>query len=508
MPVALVSVWNKEGLEPLMRSLVAHGYELWSTGGTEAAIQGMGLPVRSVSSVTGAPEILDGRVKTLHPTIEGGILARRDLEAHRAQLAEQGIEPIDLVVCNLYPFAEVTAGDPDDVERALEHIDIGGPTMVRAAAKNHPHVGVVVTPADYPRVIEALDAGEGSLSGALREELAGRAFAHTAAYDAAVADWFVRGERFPERKTLRLRRTRELRYGENSHQRAAFYAEEGWSGPDLGAARVLQGKALSFNNLLDADAAVAAAADLSEPGAVVIKHACPCGVGRGETLLEAYERALDCDARSAFGGVWAFNREVDEAVAEQLTQAFFEVVVAPKVSAGAREILARKKRMRVLELEGLRAEPGGWGDLRRARGGLLVSDWDGTAAEAGEVVTARAPSAEEWRALRFAWMVVRHVKSNAIVVAGPDQTFGIGAGQVSRVEAAEIAIRKAGDRARGAALAGDAFFPFPDGLRVALDAGVTAAIHPGGSIRDKEVIAVADEAGIAMVHTGVRHFRH
>jgi phosphoribosylaminoimidazolecarboxamide formyltransferase / IMP cyclohydrolase len=515
---ALVSVFDKRGLEELARGLDRLGIEMVSTGGTLRFLEERGLPVTAVSQVTGFPEILDGRVKTLHPRIHGGILARRDLPGHLEELAGHQVSPIDLVVVNLYPFRETLASGASFSE-IVEMIDVGGPTMVRAAAKNFQGVAVVVDPADYPRLLEALERGaegERTVPAALRQELAVKAFRHTRDYDAAIAGWLA-GEFEPSEGNdgacpasleLRLERAMELRYGENPHQGGALYATAGEGGP-LGGFRQLQGKELSWNNLLDADAARRAAGLFEEPAVVVVKHNNPCGVGRGASPAEAYRRALATDPVSAFGSVIAVNRPADGALAEAMADLFVEVLLAPGFDPEARERFAAKKSLRLLECPVYRPTAGEI-ELRPLAGGFLAQPPDALPDDpAGwTCATRRAPTAEERRALEFAWKVCRWVKSNAIVIANGDQTVGIGAGQMSRVDSCRIAVDKARLPTAGAAAASDAFFPFRDGLDALAAAGVKSVVQPGGSKRDPEVIEAADEAGIAMLFTGVRHFRH
>jgi phosphoribosylaminoimidazolecarboxamide formyltransferase/IMP cyclohydrolase len=500
---ALVSVSDKTGLIELARALVESGIEVVSSGGTAQAISDAGLPVTRVADVTGAPEILDGRVKTLHPRIHGGILADRRKDSHMEQLKEQNIEPIDLVVCNLYPFEQtVERVDVDDNE-AVEQIDIGGPAMVRAAAKNFHSVAVVVNPKHYATVIEEL-RGTGEISLETRRRLAVEAFQHTAAYDAAIARHLGRGE-LPARLLLTGDKVIELRYGENPHQRAAFYRNAG-APTGLAAAEQLHGKELSYNNILDVDAAWRLALELDGAGAAIIKHSNPCGVAVAQTISDAYALALECDRTSAFGGIVALNRRCDRESAEQIAGIFTEVVIAPGFEEAALEVLTQKKNLRILRAgDSLPEEV----DVRRVSGGFLVQSPDpfDPAADA-KVVTKAQPTEEQWLDLRFAWTVVKHVKSNAIVLARGRVAVGIGAGQMSRVEATELAGRRAGERAVGTACASDAFFPFRDGVDAAVAAGATSVIQPGGSVRDDEVIAAADEHGIPMVFTGRRHFRH
>jgi phosphoribosylaminoimidazolecarboxamide formyltransferase/IMP cyclohydrolase len=515
---ALISVYDKRGLEELGRGLARLGVEIVSTGGTLKFLEEKGIPVTGVSGVTGFPEILDGRVKTLHPKVHGGILANREVPEHLDALAAHGIDRIDVVVVNLYPFRETVARGASFAE-TIEMIDVGGPTMVRAAAKNAAGVAVVVDPLDYPRVLAALEEGRGVVPERLRRELALKAFRETAGYDAAISEWLAAQEgesapgAFPERKSLELEREMVLRYGENPHQGGAVYSIE--SGPGVfGGFAALQGKELSWNNLLDADAArkMAGMFDESEaaPAAVVIvKHNNPCGIGRGADLVEAYRRALATDPVSAFGGVIALNRQADGALAEAMADLFVEVLLAPGFSPEARERFAAKKNLRLIECPLYRPHAGEI-ELRALDGGFLAQPPDGYPDDptTWTCPTKRQPSPEERRALEFAWKIVRYVKSNAIVVANGDQTVGVGAGQMSRVDSCRLAVEKAQLPVAGTVAASDAFFPFRDGVDVLIGAGVTAIVQPGGSKRDDEAIAAADEAGVAMVFTGVRHFRH
>ncbi len=520
---ALISVSDKEGLLPFAKGLLEVGVAIFSSGGTAARLREAGISVTDVAEYTGSPEVMGGRVKTLHPRVHAGILSRRT-DADMEDLARLGGEAIDLVVVNLYPFEETAArGEPS--ERVREQIDIGGPTLLRAAAKNHPHVTVVVDPADYPRVLQAIVA-HGAPDGAMRLQLARKAFEHTASYDAAIARWLQKedavqrdggGEASPPATWLSaLRRAETLRYGENPHQPAALYLERAPAPGSVGYAvrqGVRGGKALSYNNLVDVEAAWAAVLEHEGPAAVVVKHTNPCGVALGATLAEAYRRAREADPVSAFGGIVALRCPCDLATAELLAETFLECVIAPGFDPDALAWLqARKRNLRLLAAgEPLGPKgPRAW-RLRALSGGLLVQRDDavvpGEVLEA-RVVTRRAPTASEMEAMRFAWRVCAHVKSNAIVLARPDVTVGIGAGQMSRVEAVRLAVGKAAEAARGAVMASDAFFPFSDGLQVAAEAGVTAVVQPGGSRRDEEVIAAADEAGMAMLFTGRRHFRH
>jgi phosphoribosylaminoimidazolecarboxamide formyltransferase/IMP cyclohydrolase len=520
---ALVSVSDKTGLVPFARRLAALGVELLSTGGTQRALGDAGVPVVSVGDHTQAPEILGGRVKTLHPRVHGGILYRRGLAADEADVKARDIPPIDLVVVNLYPFRQaVAAGKP--FAECVEEIDIGGPSMVRSAAKNSAHVGVVVDPADYEAVAAELEQA-GALSDATRFRLMKKAFAHTAAYDAAIAEWLTAREapdgapaHFPAALGAVYSKASDLRYGENPHQAGAFYrAGREPEEPTVAFASVLQGKELSYNNLLDLEAALAAVKEFDEVACVVVKHNTPCGVSLGATPAEAFARARACDPVSAFGGIVALNRPVDAAAAKELTDLFLECVIAPGYDAAARAALAAKKNLRLLEAPRLASGRASWRrrpeelrELRSIPGGLLVMDRDLGAVrrEDCKVMTRRAPTEQEWKDLLFAWKVVKHVKSNAIVFAREDRTVAVGGGQTSRVESVKIAVLKAQLEVKGSAVGSDAFFPFADGVQAIAAAGATAIIQPGGSMRDAEVIAAADAADIAMVATGMRHFRH
>ncbi len=519
---ALISVSDKSSLASLGKSLAEAGVEILSTGGSARALIEAGVPVKEVASHTGFPEIMDGRVKTLHPKIHGGILARRDLADHRAAMGEHDIEPIDLVVVNLYPF-EATLASGADAETCIENIDIGGPAMVRAAAKNHDFVTIVTDPADYAAVVDEMRAHGGATSLALRTRLAAAAFAHTAAYDAAIARWMQGrlNQQFPVRFTAAGRLRQTLRYGENPHQHAALYTGGG-TRPGVATAEQIQGKALSYNNLNDTDAAFEAVAEFMPPtvdqaAVAIVKHANPCGVALGATQVEAYAKALACDPLSAYGGIVALNRPLDAATASEIIKLFTEVVIAPAVEPEARAILAGKENLRVLITGGL-PDPGAPGLLVKSlAGGLLVQSRDNGQVGPNDlkVVTKRAPSEGEIKDLLFAFRVAKHVKSNAIVLARDGATLGIGAGQMSRVDSTRIAAWKAQESTKtagggldGMVAASDAFFPFTDGLMAAVEAGARAVIQPGGSLRDKDVIAAADEAGIAMVFTGMRHFRH
>lgn len=515
---ALLSVSDKSGLIALGQALVTHGAQLLSTGGSARALREAGLPVTDVSDHTGFPEILDGRVKTLVPQVHGGILGRRDLPEHVAQMERHAIAPIDLVCVNLYPFAATVASGAgwDD---CVENIDIGGPAMVRAAAKNHDHVAILTDPGQYDDLVAALNAGGTTLSA--RRAWAAAAYAHTAAYDSMIVTWFAQqaGEAFPPALTLSGQRRELLRYGENPHQQAAFYVN-GDQRPGIATARQVQGKALSYNNLNDTDAAFEAVAEFDRPAVVIVKHANPCGVAVADDLEAAWAQALRCDPVSAFGGIVALNRTLDAATAERIAAIFTEVIVAPDADEAAQAVLARKKNLRLLLTGGVpdAAAPGL--SFKSVAGGFLAQSRDAGRVTEPElkVVTKRAPTEAEMRDLLFAFRVAKHVKSNAVIYARNGATVGIGAGQMSRVDSARIAARKSEDAAQaagegtaltqGSVAASDAFFPFADGLESVIAAGAVAVIQPGGSIRDQEVIDAADRAGIAMVFTGMRHFRH
>ncbi len=520
---ALLSVSDKSGLGGLGAALVRHGVELVSTGGTAAHLRGLGFDVRDVADLTGFPEMMDGRVKTLHPMVHGGLLAVRDNPQHAAAMAEHQIPPIDLVVVNLYPFAETVAKGASRDE-IIENIDIGGPSMVRSAAKNHAHVAILTEPADYAELVASLDTAGGTHL-ALRKRLAAKAYAGTAAYDSTIASWFAMSdqqEQFPPKLSFAMTRRQELRYGENPHQQAAFYAAVGPSPKGIGQAHQVQGKELSYNNLNDADAALELIAEFrdADPTCVIVKHANPCGVASAASLAEAYRSAFECDSVSAFGGIVAVNRPLDAATAGAITDIFTEVVVAPDADEAAIALFARKKNLRLL-LTGDLPDPARPGlTAKSITGGWLLQSRDAGRLDAADlkVVTRRHPSDAEVRDLLFAWTVAKHVKSNAIVYARQGATAGIGAGQMNRRDSARIARDKAREAAEtfdwsepktvGSAVASDAFFPFADGLLAAAEAGATSVIQPGGSMRDAEVIAAADEAGLAMVFTGMRHFRH
>ncbi|MEW6690282.1 MAG: bifunctional phosphoribosylaminoimidazolecarboxamide formyltransferase/IMP cyclohydrolase [Pseudomonadota bacterium] len=513
---ALLSVSDKAGIVELARGLAALGVELLSTGGTAKLLEKEGVRVTEVSAHTGFPEMLDGRVKTLHPKIHGGILARRDSREHMAAIAGAGIAPIDLVVANLYPF-EATVADPEcRIEDAIENIDIGGPALLRAAAKNHAGVAVLVDPGDYPRVLEEIRAS-GGVAEATRFALAKKVFAHTAAYDGAIGNYLfsldaaLRRRAWPDVLNLQFVKLQDMRYGENPHQSAAFYREARPAAGSLARYHQIQGKDLSYNNVADADAAWECVKSFAEPACVIVKHANPCGVALGESALAAYRKAFRTDPVSAFGGILAFNRALERPAAEEIGKQFAEVIVAPRIEPAAREFLAAKQNLRLLEVP-IAHEPAGF-DLKRVGGGLLVQSADAKTLDRKDLVvkTKRKPSETQWADLLFAWRVAKFVKSNAIVFCGDGATLGVGAGQMSRVDSARIAAIKAANAGlslKGSAVASDAFFPFRDGLDAVIDAGAAAVIQPGGSVRDEEVIAAADERGVTMVFTGVRHFRH
>jgi phosphoribosylaminoimidazolecarboxamide formyltransferase / IMP cyclohydrolase len=509
---ALLSVSDKTGIVDFARTLHERfSVHLLSTGGTAALLKAEGLPVTDVSDHTGFPEMMDGRVKTLHPTIHGGLLGRRDVDAK--VMAAHNITGIDLVVINLYPF-EATVAKGAEFDKCIENIDIGGPAMLRSAAKNHAFVTVVTDASDYARVLEAMQEGGGATSLAFRKELAAKTFARTAAYDAHVSGWFAKalGEAFPERFTVPMQRVQVLRYGENPHQAAAFYAASDAKAGTLAAAEQLQGKELSFNNINDTEAAWALVSECDAPAIAIIKHANPCGVAVGASLVEAYGRALACDPQSAYGGIIAANRTVDAATAEAIAPLFAEVVIAPAYDAAALEVLAKKKNLRVLQTHGALLPKRAALDVRSVSGGYLVQTRDDVVFE-GELTHAskRIPTDTELADMRLAFLIAKHVKSNAIVLVKDGRTVGIGAGQMSRVDSVRVACEKAaaaGLSTEGAVLASDAFFPFDDNVHMAAKAGITAIIQPGGSIRDGDVITAADSYGMALTFTGIRHFKH
>jgi phosphoribosylaminoimidazolecarboxamide formyltransferase/IMP cyclohydrolase len=520
---ALLSLSDKSGLDELAAGLAKAGVELVSTGGTAAKLRELGHQVRDISDLTGFPEMMDGRVKTLHPKVHGGLLAVRDNDEHVASMEEHGIGAIDLVVVNLYPF-EATVAKGAERDEIIENIDIGGPSMVRSAAKNHQFVAIVTDPADYAELLSQIEQTGGTTID-LRRKLAAKAYARTAAYDAAISEWFARvdqGETFPEQRTMSSKLIMPLRYGENPHQKAALYASAGPATRGIAQARQVQGKELSYNNLNDANAALELVAEFHDgpPTVVIVKHANPCGVASADSLLDAWNQALECDSVSAFGGIVAVNRKLDGATAEAICDIFTEVVVAPDADEAAIAAFARKKNLRLLLTGGLPDPARGGQTVAVIAGGVLVQDRDNgmLTRDMLKVVTKREPTEQELKDCLFAWTVAKHVKSNAIVYAKGGVTAGIGAGQMNRRDSARIAAIKAREAAEkygwseprtvGSAVASDAFFPFADGLLAAVEAGATAVIQPGGSIRDDEVIAAADEAGLAMLFTGMRHFRH
>ena len=521
---ALISVSDKTGIVEFAQALADRGVDILSTGGTARLLAEQGIKVTEVSDHTGFPEMMDGRVKTLHPKIHGGVLGRRGTDD--AVMGEHGIAPIDMVVVNLYPFAATVANPDCTLEDAVENIDIGGPTMVRSAAKNHKDVTIIVNAHDYDRVLTEMAANDGSLTHATRFDLAIAAFEHTAAYDGMIANYFgtmvpsygdnKEGDeesKFPRTFNQQFEKKQDMRYGENSHQAAAFYVESNPEEASVATARQIQGKALSYNNIADTDAALECVKEFDQPACVIVKHANPCGVALGDNILEAYDRAFKTDPTSAFGGIIAFNRELDAATATAITERqFVEVIIAPSVSAEAVEIVAAKKNLRLLECGEWTTKTTGF-DVKRVNGGLLVQDRDqGMVSEADlKVVSKRQPTEEELKDALFCWKVAKFVKSNAIVYAKGDMTIGVGAGQMSRVYSAKIAGIKAADEnleVAGSVMASDAFFPFRDGIDAAAEAGIKCVIQPGGSMRDQEVIDAADEHGMAMIFTGMRHFRH
>ncbi|HEX7299751.1 MAG TPA: bifunctional phosphoribosylaminoimidazolecarboxamide formyltransferase/IMP cyclohydrolase [Solirubrobacteraceae bacterium] len=509
---ALLSVSDKRGIADFARGLAELEIEVVSTGGTARELEGAGLEVRAIGDLTGFPEIMDGRVKTLHPKLYAGLLAVRDNPEHVRAATEHDIEFVDLVCVNLYPFERTAARHGADDAEVIENIDIGGPTMIRAAAKNHAFSAVVVHPESYDAVLDELRETDGTLSVPTREALAAEAFAYTARYDIAISRWFAeKGEDFPPLHVRAFEKVIDLPYGENPHQRAAFYAQVGARAHVLSQVQQHQGKQISYNNILDLDAAREAVRDFDVPACVIVKHNNPCGVAIGSGAADAYRRAFACDPLSAYGGVIVLNQRVDREAAEAIVEQFVEVLFAPGFDDDALEVLAQKPNLRVLDDRERRMPLLGEQDVRQVTGGLLVQDRDQAPVErAGmEVVTGRPPTEDEWRDLLFAWQVCRYVKSNAIVLARGGATVGIGAGQMSRVDSVGLAVEKCRlDDMRGTAMASDAFFPFPDGPALAIEAGVTAIAQPGGSVRDDEVIAAADAAGVAMVFTGERHFRH
>jgi phosphoribosylaminoimidazolecarboxamide formyltransferase/IMP cyclohydrolase len=513
---ALVSVSDKEGIIDFARVLKDFNIEIISTGGTAKALMEAGIPVVGISDVTGFPEMMDGRVKTLHPRVHGGLLARRDIPEHMNALQEHGIPAIDMVVVNLYPFARTVAREGVSLEEAIENIDIGGPSMIRSAAKNFAGVAVVVDPSRYVEIAEELKANKGALSYGTREKLAVEAFNHTAAYDGMIFRYLsgrkeVSYPKYPKQLPLSLTKIQDLRYGENPHQSAAFYAEGSSSEPSVANAKQLWGKELSFNNIIDIDAALEIIKDFIEPAAVVIKHTNPCGTAIADNITEAYKRAYAADPLSAFGGIVGLSMPVNVDTASELAGTFLEAVIAPGYSPEALEVLKTKKNLRVLSVTDWKNgyTPSGF-DMKKVTGGMLIQDRDTLAFDrsAAKVVTEAQPDERDWCDLAFAWKMVKHLKSNAILLAADGVTVGVGVGQMSRVDAAELAVKKAQGRAEGAVMASDAFFPFRDAIDAAAAAGIRAIIQPGGSIRDEEVIAAANEHGITMVFTGYRHFKH
>jgi phosphoribosylaminoimidazolecarboxamide formyltransferase/IMP cyclohydrolase len=512
---ALISVSDKTGVETMAKGLVGLGADILSTGGTAKMLQDAGVEVTEVAKYTGFPEIMNGRVKTLHPKIHGGLLGRRSVEAHMQQMKDQGIAPIDVVVVNLYPFESTIAKPGCTFEEAIENIDIGGPSMLRSAAKNNEDVLVVVDPQDYARVLEALQSGTVSLS--LRRELAKKVFFHTARYDSLIANYLnsqladSSEQKFPSLLTLTYEKADDLRYGENPHQAGAVYQDRRTKEASVCQAKQLHGKAMSYNNYLDANSALELAKEFDETAVVIVKHNNPCGVALGDTAVEAYVRARETDPVSAFGGVIACNRDVDVAMAEEVTSTFVEVLIAPSFTEEALTELQRKKDIRLLAVGPLETAQRDNLDMKKIVGGIVVQDRDlGSLRDLGELTipSQRQPTNEEYQACDFAWTVCKHVKSNAIVFATPLQTVGIGAGQMSRVDSVKLAQMKANLPIKGCVMASDAFFPFRDGIDAAVSAGITAVIQPGGSIRDKEIIQAVDEQQVAMIFTGMRHFRH
>lgn len=507
---ALLSVSDKQGILTFAKELEQLGYEILSTGGTMKHLAENGVAVTAVDSVTGFPEIMEGRVKTLNPMIHGGLLAKQDDPTHIAQMNEHGIQPIDIVCVNLYPFKETISKPDVTVEDAIENIDIGGPAMLRASAKNHAYVTVIVDAADYDEVLAQLKA-DGQTNLELRRKLAAKVFRHTAAYDALISGYLtdLAGEEFPEQVTYTYELKQSLRYGENPHQKAAFYSRPLGSDFSIAYAEQLHGKELSYNNIQDANAAIQIVKEFKVPAAVAVKHMNPCGVGTGKTIAEAFQKAYEADPVSIFGGIIALNREVDAETAKTLSGIFLEIVIAPSFTKEAMELLTEKKNIRLLTIPFDQQKKDQWNTVS-VEGGLLMQEPDTYNLEDAEIriVTDREPTEAEWEAMKLGWSVVKHVKSNAIVVSDAQMTLGVGAGQMNRVGAANIALTQAGERAKGAALASDAFFPMDDTVEAAAQAGITAIIQPGGSVKDEDSIKKANEYGIAMVFTGIRHFKH
>ncbi len=506
---AIISVSDKSGIIEFARGLEELGFEIVSTGGTEKALKDAGLDVISISDVTNFPECLDGRLKTLHPNVHGGLLAMRNNEKHMQQLEQLGINTIDVAVINLYPFRQTISKPGVTLEEAIENINIGGPTMLRAAAKNWKDVLVVTDPDDYSAVLGSLASGQYDRQ--LHFRLAAKVFEHTAHYDAMIAEYMRKQftDEMPQLLTVTYEKVQELRYGENSHQKATFYREPFYKEGAIAFAKQLHGKELSYNNIGDADAAIDIVREFSIPAAVAVKHANPCGVATGETIYQAYTKAYESDPVSIYGGIVALNRQCDKATAEELAKIFLEIIIAPSFTDEAMEILTMKKNIRLMELPGIDTPKSNDLVLKKVSGGLLVQDCDNIIGDEDlKVVTDRAPTEDELKALAFGWRVVKHTKSNAIVLTGDSQTYGIGPGQTNRITALELAIKYAGDKASGSCMASDAFFPFADCVEAAHQAGITAIIQPGGSIRDQESIDACNKYGIAMVFTGIRHFKH
>ena len=510
---ALVSVSKKDGLIDFVKGLSEMGVEILSTGGTAKLLKDNNIPVIQVSDYTGFPEIMDGRVKTLHPLIHGGLLGRRDNEKHLEEMKKHGIKPIDMVVVNLYPFEDTISKEGVKLDEAIENIDIGGPSMLRSSAKNFQDVAVVVNSDDYEDILAEMEENDGAISYDTKMKLSVKAFKHTARYDSLISKYLeskVEGEGFPSILNLQFEKITDLRYGENPHQKAAFYENIGLNKGTLSKAKQLHGKELSYNNILDLNAALELAREFDETAAVIIKHTNPCGVAIGNNLVSAYREARETDPLSAFGGIIGFNKNVDEETAKEIASTFIEAVIAPDYDESALAILKEKKNIRLLKLSNFKEKTEKEYDLRNVSGGLLLQDKDSVTLNEDnlKVVTNRQPTEKEWSAMRFAWKVAKHVKSNAIIYATENETVGIGAGQMSRVDSSKLAAMKANKPIQGTAMASDAFFPFRDSVDEAAKVGVTAIIQPGGSVKDEEVIAAANEHNIAMVFTGIRHFKH
>jgi len=510
---ALVSVSKKDGLIDFVKGLSEMGVEILSTGGTAKLLKDNNIPVIQVSDYTGFPEIMDGRVKTLHPLIHGGLLGRRDNEKHLEEMKKHGIKPIDMVVVNLYPFEDTISKEGVKLDEAIENIDIGGPSMLRSSAKNFQDVAVVVNSDDYEDILAEMEENDGAISYDTKMKLSVKAFKHTARYDSLISKYLeskVEGEGFPSILNLQFEKITDLRYGENPHQKAAFYENIGLNKGTLSKAKQLHGKELSYNNILDLNAALELVREFDETAAVIIKHTNPCGVAIGNNLVSAYREARETDPLSAFGGIIGFNKNVDEETAKEIASTFIEAVIAPDYDESALAILKEKKNIRLLKLSNFKEKTEKEYDLRNVSGGLLLQDKDSVTLNEDnlKVVTNRQPTEKEWSAMRFAWKVAKHVKSNAIIYATENETVGIGAGQMSRVDSSKLAAMKANKPIQGTAMASDAFFPFRDSVDEAAKVGVTAIIQPGGSVKDEEVIAAANEHNIAMVFTGIRHFKH